>query len=71
MLDALCLEYPGVNFFADPGGRYETAKAVCARCLVLRECRDYALDRAIDDGIWGGTSARDRKVLRAEKRDDA
>jgi WhiB family transcriptional regulator, redox-sensing transcriptional regulator len=67
MRDALCPEYPDVAFFTNRGESTEPAKAVCARCLVLRECRDYAVAEDIRDGIWGGTTARERTALRASQ----
>lgn len=68
--DALCREYPEVDFFpvgASPR-REAPAKAVCARCLVRAEC---ALDAMSDPGrvgIWGGTSRGERTRLRAALR---
>ena len=38
--DALCVEYPEVEFFPERGQDSRPAKAVCARCLVRFECRD-------------------------------
>ena len=43
--DALCVEYPEVEFFPERGQDSRPAKAVCARCLVRFECRDYAIAR--------------------------
>lgn len=73
MRDALCREYPSLNFLGDS----TTAKRVCRRCLVREECRDYSLDNAdlVDGsfssvygggGIWGGLSSSDRRRLREE-----
>lgn len=69
MRDALCREYPNVNFLGDS----LAAKRVCSRCLVHEECRAYGLENAelIDGpdctrgGIWGGLSSSDRQRLRA------
>jgi WhiB family redox-sensing transcriptional regulator len=36
-------------------GSWAEAKEVCARCPVTDECRQYALDNGIHDGVWGGT----------------
>lgn len=60
--DAACLEHPEVDFF--PSGRGDDAKAVCAGCLVRDECLAAALVRGEHDGIWGGTSERQRRALR-------
>lgn len=61
--DALCVEYPDVEFFPERGQPVDPAKDVCARCLVRDECLDYAT--ALDlDGVWGGLTRRRRQALR-------
>ncbi len=44
------------------------AKAVCAGCVVRRECLEFALDHAPVYGIWGGTTPADRQRDRRRKR---
>ena len=66
MRDALCPEYPQVEFFVDRGETAAPARSVCSRCLVMRECREYAVERGILEGIWGGTSPQERKALRRQ-----
>ncbi|WP_158883151.1 WhiB family transcriptional regulator [Amycolatopsis anabasis] len=47
-----------------PGARQVAeAKAVCARCPVRAQCLNYALDNALDHGIFGGTTERERRKL--------
>lgn len=53
-------------FFAPPGERPEAravresqARAVCAACPVLGECRDWARDHR-EYGFWGGESEEER-----------
>jgi hypothetical protein len=36
--------------------------SICNRCLVQAECLRYALDHDLD-GIWGGTTVRQRRRL--------
>ena len=64
MSDALCLEYQELDWF--PGQGVDTAplKAVCSRCLVADDCKRYAIENGIKDGLWGGLSGRG---LRAER----
>ena len=62
--DALCAEYPHVEFFVDRGEATEPAKAICARCLVRDDCLAYALTERIAHGVWGGLSERERRRLR-------
>ena len=62
MADALCREYPDVDFFADHAAE---ALDVCRRCAVAGDCLMFALDERLDHGIWGGTTPRERRRLRA------
>lgn len=39
------------------------AKAFCARCPVREECLLYALDTGQSHGVWGGTTAEERREL--------
>jgi WhiB family transcriptional regulator, redox-sensing transcriptional regulator len=43
------------------------AKAVCARCEIWRECLNYALDVASIQGVWGGTTESERRLLRRRR----
>lgn len=43
------------------------ALAVCARCPVIEPCLRYALDNGLRDGVWGGTTANQRRKLRELK----
>ena len=63
--DALCREYPDVDWF--PTRDVDEPKAICARCLVRAECLTSALDN-IEAGIWGATSERERRAIRARGR---
>lgn len=40
------------------------ARAVCAGCPVRLECLAYALRNGEEYGIWGGTTERDRRLIR-------
>lgn len=62
--DALCREYPDLEFFPTRGESIEPAKAVCRRCAVSEECLAYALERNEKFGMWGGTTERERRRLR-------
>jgi WhiB family redox-sensing transcriptional regulator len=69
MRDALCREYPDVTWFPTSTllVDYDEPKAVCSRCLVRAECLEYALERRIDYGVWGGMTAPDRRRVIAEQ----
>jgi WhiB family redox-sensing transcriptional regulator len=42
----------------------EQAKKVCARCVVVRRCLQWAVAGGIDEGVWGGHSPPERRALR-------
>jgi len=49
----------------DPnGGPILAAKAVCAGCPVTDECLRFALTHGLDDGVFGGLTADERRALR-------
>jgi len=47
-----------------PGAEARAAMAVCRRCPVLLSCRTWAVEHGEDDGIWGATTAAQRRALR-------
>ena len=44
------------------------AKKVCADCPVQALCADYAVENDILYGVWGGTTYRERRAIRAQRR---
>ena len=44
------------------------AKVICARCEIQRACLDYALNAGSIQGVWGGTTERERRLLRQRGR---
>lgn len=42
----------------------EQTRAVCSACPVQDQCLIYALDENERDGIWGGTTPRQRERMR-------
>jgi WhiB family transcriptional regulator, redox-sensing transcriptional regulator len=53
-------------WFPAPGERAEAAKSICAQCPVKAECLAYAMPRSELEGIWGGTSQRQRARMRVK-----
>jgi WhiB family redox-sensing transcriptional regulator len=47
------------------------ARSVCSTCPVADPCRDYAVDNLIHHGVWGGTSERQRRQIRRDRREPA
>lgn len=45
------------------------AKRICARCPVVAECLEWALENREMRGIWGGRTELERKaILRAQRK---
>ena len=42
------------------------AKRICASCPVRPECLSYAVTTIQPDGVWGGTTPKERQKLRRE-----
>ena len=49
-------------FFSGPGMLPVEALRLCQSCPVRVDCLNYAVDNHIDHGMWGGLSARERRV---------
>lgn len=65
--DAACAG-SDANFFPQKGGDVRPAKAVCAACPVRSACLSWALDQGVRlVGVWGGTTARERRRLRGRR----
>jgi len=63
--DALCAQTDPEAFFPDKGGSTRDAKRICGECDVRAQCLEWALEHDERFGIWGGTSERERRKLRA------
>lgn len=64
--DALCIAAPDPDLFFPVGPEgIEPARRVCGRCPVTGQCLAEALGRAEIDGVWGGTTSSERRVMRA------
>lgn len=47
--------------------REMNAKAICATCPVIQQCREHALKVQEPFGIWGGMSEDDRLAIYAKQ----
>ena len=67
-LRAACRSVDSAVFFSPDAERGQArearAKAICARCPVIRECAAYVLTAGERYGVWGGLSEQDRLALR-------
>jgi len=59
-----CSQTDPEAFFPEVGQSSAAAKKVCSRCEVFTECLSHAVADAALTGIWGGTTARERRLLR-------
>ena len=49
----------------------EDAKAICHTCPVREPCLEYALANRERDGVWGGTTERERRRMIRQRRKSA
>lgn len=49
--------------------RDEAAKAICVKCPVINQCREYALAAHEPYGVWGGLTQEERRTLIQEQRE--
>ncbi|WP_311210980.1 MULTISPECIES: WhiB family transcriptional regulator [unclassified Aeromicrobium] len=68
--DGLCRDVDPEGFFSPEAERgtpkarrEEAAKALCARCPVIEQCREHALAVQEPYGVWGGLSEAERREI--------
>lgn len=67
--DGACVYEDLDMFFPPRGASCEPAKAICADCPVLEQCREYALScSGALIGVWGGMSHKQRRIERARRK---
>lgn len=54
-------------FYPEKGGSSRAAKGICALCIVPSVCLEYALEADERFGVWGGLTARERRILERKK----
>lgn len=42
----------------------DSAKEVCRRCPVMKQCLDWAVRADPVEGVWGGTTESERRAMR-------
>jgi WhiB family redox-sensing transcriptional regulator len=62
--DAACKGMDPDIFFPEQGNGWVHAAAICATCPVQQECLDWALQHEETEGVWGGTSQRERRRIK-------
>lgn len=63
-----CADMPVAVFFPEDSHGVTRAKAICATCPVRVDCLQSAMDNDERFGIWGGTSERQRRFMRYQRR---
>lgn len=74
--EAKCADVEDKDFFfpinrAQEAERLHQLKAICASCIHEKECLEYALEKQIPYGIWGGKSPTERDAVAAKDNDYA
>ena len=60
MTEGACYRSDTTVFFDDP----DEARAICATCPVIDLCAGYALTCREKDGVWGGLTEGQRRVMK-------
>lgn len=55
-------------FYPEEEGDATEAIAICAECTVSTVCLEYALSCREKDGVWGGTTERERRRIVRQRR---
>lgn len=58
-------------FYPPTDEEADAAKAVCAECPVREPCLEFALSTREAEGVWGGTTARERRRILRQRRKTA
>lgn len=58
-------------FYPETDEDADTAKRVCAQCHVQTACLEYALQFREREGVWGGTTERERRRIIRQRRRSA
>lgn len=67
-LDALCTQTDPELWFPDTGEHAIEAKKICHQCPAQHPCREQAIRDYEPYGIWGGTSPKERRQIRTQRR---
>jgi WhiB family redox-sensing transcriptional regulator len=46
----------------------ERAKSICFACPVMTECREWAIRKGEDSGVWGGMDEHERRAMKRRNR---
>lgn len=66
--EARCAQSDPDEWFPEKGGSTRWALSICRRCPLLEECREWAIEHNEPYGVWGGTTAKQRDLIRLQRR---
>jgi WhiB family transcriptional regulator, redox-sensing transcriptional regulator len=71
--DAACAHMDTLIFFpvGETGGmtqQVDLAKKICSSCPVREQCLEFAIATIQNDGIWGGTTEDERRLIKRARR---
>ncbi|MGA1362071.1 MAG: WhiB family transcriptional regulator [Ilumatobacteraceae bacterium] len=58
-------------FFPESEEDSDEAKSICAECPVRIPCLEHALSLREKDGVWGGTTEKERRRIIRQRRRSA
>lgn len=65
--DASCKDIEDKSFFFPSDHalqeRLPELRAICSTCPAISNCLNFALDQKINDGFWGGKTAKERRKM--------
>ncbi|HZL80411.1 MAG TPA: WhiB family transcriptional regulator [Demequina sp.] len=64
LIGGRCAEVDPAVWFPEKGQTNTAAKAICHRCDIEAACLAAAIADPELEGVWGGTSQRERQALR-------
>lgn len=67
LMDALFYAQHGERPSKAQAKRHDQAKAICAMCPVLEQCREHALKNDERFGIWGGLTEKERAAIKRQR----
>jgi WhiB family transcriptional regulator, redox-sensing transcriptional regulator len=72
-LDAACAHMDTLIFFpigetGPVAQQVSLAKSICASCPVREQCLEFAIATIQNDGIWGGTTEDERRLIKRARR---
>lgn len=66
---AACAGMDAALWFPARGARVDSIRSICQGCPVRQPCLDYVMTLPAEtDGVWGATTAQERKRLRRRLR---